>query len=135
MTSTIWLAYAEHHALTDQDRRVAGREQRLRGVPDAVLPEPTDVLGWLTNRRAAFRKLADEQGRAFNALVNDRDGVNSRLSSAGVSVYATVRQSATTTVDLCVEAFAAQDCASPRGHQFLRKEQGDWRCTRCGQVL
>jgi hypothetical protein len=135
VTSTIWLAYVEEHALTDPGRRVAGREQRLRGVPDAVLPEPADVLGWLTNRRAAFRKLADEQVASFNALVDDRDGVNSGLTSAGTSVYTTVRQSMTTAVDLCVEAFAAQDCPSPHGHQFVKTIDEQWRCGRCGQVL
>lgn len=135
MTSTIWLGYVEEHALTDPDRRVAGREQRLRGVPDAVLPEPADVLGWLTNRRAAFRQLADQQALPFNALVDDRDGVNSGLTAAGTSVYATVRQSMTTTVDLCVEAFAAQDCLSPHGHQFVKGDDAQWRCGRCNQVL
>jgi hypothetical protein len=135
VTSTVWLAYVEQHALTDPDRRIAGREQRLRAVPDAVLPEPTDVLDWLANRRAAFRKLADKQGRAFNELVDERDKANGRLAAAGASVYATVRQSATTTVDLCVEAFAARDCESWRGHQFVRRPDGDWRCTRCAHTL
>jgi hypothetical protein len=135
VTSTVWLAYVEPHALTDPDRRVAGREQRLRAIPDAVLPEPTAVLDWLTNRGAAFRRLADEKGRAFNALMDDRDNVCGRLTAAGVSVYATVRQSATTTVDLCVEAFTAQDCESWRGHQFVRRKDGDWRCTRCAHTL
>jgi hypothetical protein len=135
VTSTVWLAYVEQHGLTDQDRRIAGREQRLRAVPDAVLPEPADVLDWLANRRAAFGKLADQQGRAFNALVDERDKVSCGLAAAGASVYATVRQSATTTVDLCVEAFAAQDCASWRGHQFLLRPDGEWRCTRCAHML
>jgi hypothetical protein len=132
--TTIWLAYVEQHALTDPDRRAAGRERRLAGVPDAVLPEPTDVLGWLTNRRATFVKLADERGAVFNALVDEREGVNSRITSAGASVYATVRQTATTTVDLCVEAFVAQDCTSWQGHRFVRKHD-DWRCNRCGRML
>ena len=73
MTSTIWLAYAEEHALTDPDRRIAGRQRRLRRAPEAVLPEPADVLGWLANQRASYRKLADARGRAFNALVDDRE--------------------------------------------------------------
>ncbi|HEY4460937.1 MAG TPA: hypothetical protein VGN81_41935 [Pseudonocardiaceae bacterium] len=133
--TTIWLAYVERHALTDPDRRAAGRERRLSGVPDAVLPEPADVLGWLTNRRATFAKLADEHGTAFNALLADREGVNGRLTAEGVSVYATVRQTATTTVDLCAEAFAAQDCTSWHGHQFVVNRNRAWRCTRCGQVL
>ncbi|HJP75916.1 MAG TPA: hypothetical protein VJ914_16735 [Pseudonocardiaceae bacterium] len=132
---TIWLAYVEEHALTDANRRIDGREQRLAGVPDAVLPEPADVLGWLINRRAAYRKTADEQGKAFNELVDDRDGVNSRLTAAGASIYATVRQSATTTIDLCVEAFASDGCASPRGHQFVKNPNGEWRCTKCNRVL
>jgi hypothetical protein len=132
----IWLAYAEEHALTDPDRRVAGRARRLRGgVPDAVLPEPTDVLDWLTNRRAGYRTLADEHGAALNALVDDRDAASNRLAACGASVYATVRQSATMTVDLCVEAFAALDCASPRGHQFVKNGKDEWRCTRCDQEL
>lgn len=134
MSTTIWLGYVEEHALTDPDRRVAGRERRLRGVPDAVLPEATDVLGWLANRRASFAKLADEHGATFNALIDERDGVNGRLTAEGACVYATVRQSATTTVDLCVEAFAAPDCASWQGHQFVRKRD-DWRCGRCGRTL
>lgn len=133
--TTIWLAYAEEHALTDPDRRVDGRARRLSGIPDAVLPEPADVLGWLANRRAAYGKTADQQAAATNALVEDRDVANNRLTATGASVYATVRQSATTTVDLCAEAFLARDCASWQGHQFLRKDDGDWHCTRCGQVL
>ena len=133
--TTIWLAYVEQHALTDPDRRAAGRERRLSAVPDAVLPEPADVLGWLTNRRATFAKLADEHATAFNALVDERQVVNSRLTSAGASVYTTVRQTATTTVDLCVEAFAARDCTSWQGHQFTVNRHGAWRCTRCGHLL
>lgn len=135
MTSTIWLAYAEQRALTDPDRRSAGRERRLRGVPDAVLPEPTDVLDWLANRRAAYRELADEHGAAFNVLMDEGDGASGRLAAAGASVYATVRQSATMTVDLCIEAFTAQDCASPHGHQFVKNRRGQWPCKRCGQRL
>lgn len=134
MSGTIWLGYVEEHALTDPDRRVAGRERRLHEVPDAVLPEPADVLGWLTTRRASFAKLADERGAAFNALVDEREGAAGRLTSEGACVYATVRQTATTTVDLCVEAFTAQDCASWQGHQFLRKGDG-WVCNRCGRTL
>jgi len=135
VTSTIWLAFAEHHALTDPDRRIAGRERRLRGVPDAVLPEPTDVLDWLASRRAAFGKVADQRGTALNALVDDRPGVNRRLAEAGASVYATVRQSSTMTIDLCIEAFTAQDCASPHGHQFVKNDKDEWPCVRCGQRL
>jgi hypothetical protein len=133
--TTIWLAYVEQRALTDPHRRAAGREQRLSGVPDAVLPEPTDVLGWLTNRRATFAKLADEQAAAFNALLDDREAVNSRLTSVGASVYATVRQTETTAVDLCAEAFAARDCTSWQGHQFIVNPDHTWHCTRCGQIL
>jgi hypothetical protein len=133
--TTIWLAYVEEHALTDPDRRADGRARRLAGVPDAVLPEPADVLGWLAHRRAAYRDTADQQGAACNDLVDDREGVTSRLAIAGASIYATVRQSATATVDLCVEAFAARDCASWLGHQFMRLDDGDWCCSRCGQVL
>lgn len=168
MSTTIWLAYVEEHALTDPYRRGAGREQRLRGTPDAVLPEPADVLGWLTNRRAAYARSADERGAAFNALADECDDVNgrltaagasvntrvtapgtsvnarfaatgptvyARLTAAGASVYATVRQTATTTVDLCVEAFVARDCASWQGHQFIRRPDHTWHCNRCGRVL
>ncbi len=105
MTSTIWLAYVEPHALTDPNRRTAGREQRLRGVPDAVLPEPQDVVNWLVASRATYARLADEHGRALNALVDERDPIVTRLVGRGGSVYATVRQSRIMTVDLCVEAF------------------------------
>lgn len=133
--TTIWLAYIEQHALTDPDRRDAGRARRLASVPDAVLPEPADVLGWLTNRRAAFAKLADQHGAALNELPGDRETVNSRLTAAGSSVYATVRQTATTTVDLCVEPFAAQDCTSRHGHQFILNHNRTWHCTQCGKVL
>ncbi len=135
MTSTIWLAYAEEHALTDPDRRIAGRQRRLRRAPEAVLPEPADVLGWLANQRASYRKLADARGRAFNALVDDRDRVTNRLAMAGASVYSTVRLSAMVTVDLCVEAFASESCVSPHGHQFVKNPRREWRCTKCGQPM
>jgi hypothetical protein len=135
VTGTIWLAYVEEHTLTDPDRRGAGRNRRLRGVPDAVLPEPSDVLDWLAHRRATYRKLADERGMSFNVLLDDRTGANNRLAEAGSSIYATVRQSVTTTVDLCVEAFASQDCLNPRGHRFVKNAKGEWRCTECGQRL
>lgn len=104
MTSTIWLAYAEHHALTDPDRRAAGRARRLLGVPDAVLPEPQDVVNWLATSRATYAESADECGRAHNAPVDERDPIVRRLAACGGSIYATVRQSRTMTVDLCIEA-------------------------------
>jgi hypothetical protein len=104
VTSTIWLAYVEEHALTDPYRRAAGRAKRLGGIPNAVLPEPQDVVNWLVASRAAYAKHADEHGRALNALVDERDAISARLTERGGSVYATVRQSRTMTVDLCVEA-------------------------------
>lgn len=78
---------------------------RLLGPPDAVLPEPQDVVNWLATSRATYAKLADDCGRALHTLADEQDPIARRLAARGGSVYATVRQSRTMTIDLCIEAF------------------------------
>jgi hypothetical protein len=135
VATPVWYAYVEEHQLADAGRRVEGRDERLARTPDAVLGSPDEVAQWITSEVARHGKGADDHARTLNGLMGDRGSVNRSVASKGGSVYATVHQSATGTIDLCAEIVASDGCSSPRGHNYQKNGKGEWRCANCGQLM
>jgi hypothetical protein len=100
---TQWSGYVERHNITDADRKLNGRHERLARDPEITLFSPEEVSSWISRKLVELAKSADVDAQAKNNLMPHPDNVYRSTAKQGRSVYASVHVTRTEVFDVCVE--------------------------------